>query len=127
MKRMYRIVLVLASTLAIALGIVAVSPREQAFASITPKVPIVQTTTAVACVSFQCNWGSGTDIQGAQCVITYAPVDDNGNFIPGQSSQTSGILSGAALNAFVSTPGNARVRCQASLQAQVGALAGDAS
>ncbi len=107
-------------------GLVAFGAASQA--SITPNTPIVTTTTAVACVSFQCNWPGGTDLAGAvQCVITYAAVDGNGNFVPGAPQQQSGILSVAALNAFVSTPGNTRVRCQASLQQQVGALAGDAS
>jgi hypothetical protein len=111
----------LAATIA---GLVAVA--TQSHAAIGLATPIVVTTNAVACVSFQCNWGAGTDLGPVNCYINYQPVDTNGNFIQGAQAGVAGPLSAGALNAFVTTAGNARVRCQASLITQNAALAGDA-
>ena len=118
-----RPILAVLSIACLVIGLVAL---RSARASISLATPIVSTTSAVGCVAFQCNWGAGTDLGPTYCTIVYAPVDTNGNFIAGGTQQQSGVLPGAALNAFVNTTGNARVRCQASLIAALPALAGDA-
>jgi hypothetical protein len=119
----HRLAALLLAPIVIAIAIILGSSARAAIGLTTP---VVTTVNAVACISFQCNWGSGTDLGAAQCTILYGPVDTNGNFISGAQQQTSGILPTAALNAFVSTSGNARVRCQAALISAVPALAGDA-
>ena len=118
-----RPILAVLSIACLVIGLVAL---RSARASISLATPIVSTTSAVACVAFQCNWGAGTDLGPTYCTIVYAPVDTNGNFIAGGTQQQSGVLPNAALNAFVSTTGNARVRCQAALISALPALAGDA-
>lgn len=121
MKR--RLIVLSIASLILAMGL---SALRSASASISLSSPIVSTTSAVGCVAFQCNWGAGTDLGPTYCTIVYAPVDTNGNFIAGGTQQQSGVLPNAALNAFVSTTGNARVRCQAALISALPALAGDA-
>ena len=105
---------------------IALVAQRRASASVTLTTPVVTTVTAVACTSFQCNWGAGTDLGAAQCFIYYRAVDGGGNFLQSAPQQVAGPLAAADLNAFVTTPGNARVRCQAALMSNSAALAGDA-
>jgi hypothetical protein len=118
--KLRRIVPVLALSALVVLALFV----QRARASVTLTTPIVTTTSAVACTSFQCTWGGGTDLSPVNCYINYQAVDGSGNFLNVLPAKSAGPLQAADLNAFVTTSGNARVRCQAALVSNQPSLAG---